>query len=188
MITLNLIPESIREENKLKHVYVLNVHLGTLSIYLSVIIASLIIILRLVLNHGYVNAQEQLAVIDSNNAPYNKKIREINKKINIVSQAVGQTHSWDKLIIDFGNIIPHGVTLTYLKIDLKSESLIFSGVADTRDNLLKLKSIIGDSTYIQPVEIPLSSLMEKENIRFSFTTKINIAKHDELTMTKNASN
>lgn len=187
MITLNLIPESIREENKLKHVYILNVHLGTLSIYLSVIIASLIIILRLVLNQGYVNAQEQLAVIDSNNEPYNKKIREINKKINTVSQAVGQSHDWDRLIIDFGNIIPDGITLTYLKIDQKSEALIFSGVADTRDNLLLLKSIISDSDYILPIDIPLSSLMEKENIRFSFTTKINFAEHGELTKTKDAS-
>ena len=173
MITLNLIPESIRKENQLRHVYRLNVGLAKLVVCFAIAIASLSFIVKVMLSNTYNQAEEELTFISKNAEPYNQKIRELNTKVNIISQVTDGPRDWDKLIVKIGNMLPAGITLSYLKIDQTTQTIQLSGQAATRDDLISFKSLINSSGYIKEVDIPIGSLLAKNNIPFSFSSKIN---------------
>jgi hypothetical protein len=186
MITLNLIPESIREENRLKHVYRLNVHLAKITVYMTIVITSLVIITRLVLVNAYDNAETELAFITENTRGYNTNIKELNDKIALVSQVANSVRDWDKLIIRVGNLTPKGITLTFMKLNQPTQTIQITGMAETRDDLLKFKDIVNNSGFIENVDIPISSLLEKNNIPFSFSSKLDFKKQEALEKAKNA--
>lgn len=182
MITLNLIPESIREENRLKHVYGLNVRLGLIIFYIMIIISALTQVSKYVLLSSFDAMKAQSDLITKNSKAYNDKASDINSKISLVAQVIHDTHDWNDLVLDISNLMPAGITLTHLYLSQEKKSIRFAGVADTRSDLLKLKEVIDNSGYIGEVKLPISSILEKKNINFDLESKIDYEKHEKISI------
>lgn len=176
MITLNLIPESIREENRLKNVFWLNVRLGMIIIYISVIVATLIQIARYTLADNYQSIHAQADLVIKNSQAYNARTKELNERIKVLTEVTKSGHDWNDLIMKIANLLPNGVTLSLLSVNQETQAIRLVGVASTRDDLLKLKANIGESKYLEDVKLPMSSILEKENIAFDINSKLDVTK------------
>ncbi len=188
MITLNLIPETIREENRLKHVYKLNFRLALILTYFILIISTILIIGRFVLNKISDEAVSQTNLLSKNSNSYNQKIKEINSEISAVGDALVSRHHWDKLLIDIYNLIPSNIKITNLKIDQQNKSIAMTVIAVNRDDLLKFKESINKSGYISEIDLPISAILQKDNIVYSFTSKLDFVNHENMTLEDHAIN
>lgn len=184
MITLNLIPESIREENRLKHVYGLNVRLGLIIFYAVLTIAVLTQVSKYVLANGYEAVTAQMNLISSNSRAYNEKAKEINSRIAVVSEVVRDSHDWNNMILDISNLLPRGIALSSLSINLETKSVRFAGMAETRNDLLSFKDSIDKSGYIKEVKLPMANILEKKNIYFDLESKLDYEMHDKISKHK----
>jgi hypothetical protein len=171
MITLNLIPESIREENRLKHVYRLNVKLGLIIFYILIIVGVLVQVSKSIIISGFDTVKTQSDIITKNSKAYNERARDINSKISLVGQVVQGNHDWNGLILSIARLMPSGTSLYHLYLNQESKAIRIAGVAETREDLLKLKEVIDKSGYIKPVKLPMSSILEKKDISFDLESK-----------------
>lgn len=171
MITLNLIPESIREENRLKHVYRLNVKLGLIVFYILIIVGVLVQVTKNVIVSGFDTVKAQSETITKNSKAYNERARDINSKIALVGQVVQDNHDWNGLILNIARLMPAGTSLYHLYLNQESKSIRIAGVAETREDLLKLKEVIDKSGFIKPVKLPMANILEKQNISFDLESK-----------------
>lgn len=178
MITLNLIPESIREENRLKHVYRLNVHLGLIIFYIMIIVSVLTQVSKNILISGFDSVMAQSDAITKNSKAYNDRAKEINAKISLVGRVVQDNHDWNGLILDVSRLLPVGVSLSYLSFNQETKSIRLVGLADTRDSLLKLKEVIDKSGYIKEVKLPMANIIEKKDINFDLQSTLDYGKHE----------
>ena len=100
----------------------------------------------------------------------NEQIREVNEVIKNID-ALQKTHQlWSPLITDFANSIPNEVSVNSVIFD--KEKIILSGLARTRDDLLKMQADLNALDFVERTDIPLSQLTEKENISFSITSHL----------------
>jgi hypothetical protein len=175
MITLNLIPESIREENRLKHVYRLNVKFGLIILYILIIVGVLVQVSKNIVVSGFDTVMTQSEIITKNSKAYNERARDINSKISLVGQVVQDNHDWNGLILGIARLLPPGITLYHLYLNQESKSIRIAGMAETRDDLLMLKDVIDKSGYIKPVKLPMSNILEKKDISFDLESKFDYA-------------
>ena len=180
MITLNLIPESIRNENRLKHVYKLNFRLVTIAFFYLLILSTIILVSARVLVSTSTNALDQINFISQNSKAYNAKIKDLNNKIDAIDVVIVAHHRWDRLITDVYNLMPVGVKITNLRISQLNQSITMSVFAATRDDLLVLKDRINSSGYIEPIELPMNIILQKKDISFNFTSKLKFSDHENV--------
>lgn len=178
MITLNLIPESIREENRLKHVYRLNVRLGMIIFYTMVIAGVLAQVSRNIIVSGFETVKAQSEQVTKNSKAYNDRARDINAKIALVGQVVQADRDWNALVLSIAELMPKGTVLYGLSLNQESKSVRLSGVAETRNDLLKLKERIDNSGFINPIKLPTASILEKTNISFNLESRLDLDKYD----------
>ncbi len=141
-----------------------------------VFVISLVSILFLgtewVLQTNFNNLSTSLVTNNGQEAERNNKIKKINNVLEKMTE-LQKTHTlWTSIMEDFTRVIPKEITLTSLNINELSGNYQLSGTAPTRDDLLKLKASLESLEYIEPVEIPLSLLTQKEDISFSLTAKL----------------
>jgi len=180
MITLNLIPETIRAENRLKHVYKLNFRLALILAYFSIFICAILITGTMVLAKIDTEALAQTDFITVNTKAYNFKIRDINNEISAIGEALFTRHHWDLLLTNIYNLVPARVKITNLKLDEPTQLITMTVLAETRDDLLKFKDAINNSGYIAPIDLPMSAILQKTNISFNFSSKLNFAQHEKM--------
>ncbi len=115
----------------------------------------------------------QVALTTSKQSHRNAEIKAANATLQQISAIQKEYMLWTPIIIEVANVIPPHVTLTSMSLDAGKKIYSFTGVADTRDDLLRLQTALESLPSVQTVTIPLSQLTEKENIAFSITASIN---------------
>lgn len=176
MITLNLISQELKKEIKLRHIYKLIKKINYILIIISLTMASILLVARIILQNNFNKIVEQTTLVTKNNQGYNNKVRQINEKINFVSQIQNDFILWSNLIEQLAKITPNGINFYALKINLEQKEIIIKGKAAYRDNLLSFKKNLEESTIYQNIEFPLKNILERENINFEINAKIDEVK------------
>lgn len=100
-------------------------------------------------------------------------IKSINKNSRDISSAGSDfTVITDKLL-ELINKMPANVKFTSVDIDRKTNSLILTGTALTRDALLAYQENLKSTSWVKNVESPVSQLFQKSNINFEFKAQLN---------------
>jgi hypothetical protein len=175
-IKLNLIPFFKKEE--IKKAYRLRMLLrweGELLLIIFLFIAGLISMdYILKINSLSADYGSNLVAKDGSQSKaiekYDNEIKDMN---NLVSKVVkiqsGQLY-WSKFLNKFNDKVVSGIKINSLTTQNYKISL--AGEADTRDNLLALKSAIEKDECFEAINLPLSNLVSKEDMIFQMDFQI----------------
>ena len=169
MITLNLLPPTQRAEIKKERIF--SVIESSLCIFLIILIfiALVLFFARKTLENNLKELSSQDIKTTSEISILNEKIQEINETLEVADEIQKKTKNTSPFILEFSKTIPQGVLINSFQINTKDNSVNIKGWAKTRSDLLKFKENLEKSDKFDQVQIPLSNLLEKENIEFDFS-------------------
>lgn len=176
MITLNLISESLKKEIKFKHLFSFFKKIDYIILIVAILISIMLLTTKFLLSNRFSTVVEETTLINKNSYSYNSKVKEINDKIKISGQIQDGFIFWSAFISDLSLNIKEDISLSYLKIDQTTQTLTLRGHAKNRDSLLALKNYIETSNTFRDLNFPVSNLLDKTDISFEITAKINLDK------------
>ena len=102
----------------------------------------------------------------------NEEFKKINTLIKKTTLLQKEYTNLSKIINDFSSIIPKGIDISTITINIKEKKISFSGIAHTRSTLLDLEKSLNTSEMFSPIKIPLTDLTKKESIPFALSPEI----------------
>ena len=95
---------------------------------------------------------------------YEDKFSQTNATTILIQQSLKLQQRWTNIFKTLDTITPQDITLDSIFLD--STGSVIHGVAKDRDTLLEFEQRMRDHSCFQSVEVPLSSLVQKENVNF----------------------
>lgn len=174
MITINLLSPDQKRELKIKKIYIAVKELVMLILLFTSIIAIMLIISRYVLEQQLANLIKSNVNASQAGGQINKQITALNKKINIIGQIQQNSKKWSSFFSQLATATPTGIAYNFLKIDSQGKTVELQGIAKNRQDLLKLQKNLTESGLSNQVDLPLSSLLSRENNNFNLQFKVNL--------------
>lgn len=103
-------------------------------------------------------------------ATYETAFRTANTKSAELSKMLAQHVTWGDFFRSLDESVPSNIVITNLLS--KDDQLTLSGTAKNREALLEFQRRMNDSPCFSESSVPLSNLLEKENIDFALSTTI----------------
>lgn len=175
MLILNLIPQQLKKEIKFKRAYGLIKKMNYILVIITIVIAITLLIAKLLLQNNFNKVVEQTSLITKNSQGYNVKVRDINSRLNNISQIQNDFIAWSNLIENLANKTPTGITFSSVKISKEKSLINIRGKAKLRDDLLTFKQNMEESPIYSEVEFPLQNILQKENINFDISAKLDLS-------------
>ena len=168
-IRLNLIPpqkkEEIRSNKRLRIILKAETVLAIIFLVFFGVLLSFRYILKIDMSgEAMLSSEIEQADQFSKIQKYNDQFKKANEKIKQVAAIDKDQLYWSKLFIKLSQLIVPGVTLN--SFSNNDFSIIVSGTADTRDDLLVFKSNLEKEACFSNVDLPLSNLVDKTNVGF----------------------
>jgi len=176
MIRLNLIPQSIKHNIKLKRINKFFYKINFVLIIFTFIITSSMLSAKFIIQDKFKKITEENNIktlgLDKENL---SKTQKINNDINVISEIQNNFIFWSKIVEDLSNKIPENVIISYIKIDKDSQTIKIRGHATFRSDLLIFKQNLDDSLIYNDIEFPIKNILQKENVDFDISIKINLS-------------
>lgn len=168
MIELNLIPTTYRQQISRFQLLSMTKDLFVwLMIYL-IFLAAALLAARFVMQQELARIIQETNLVTFVNRSAEAKVSELNARIDAASQLQAKRVDWPTFLSTFGTIVPRGVTLQGASF-LRGERSRIDGIAATRDDLLSFKQSLENTEGISEVELPVTTLLSRENIPFTMT-------------------
>lgn len=172
---LNLIPpqrkESIQKNIHLKSVIRSEIFLTAMMLVSFIVLFSFKYILNYdmqAISQEKSENAEQFAIIKK----YDDQFDQINKQLSDVRKVKDNQFYWSKLFIKLSEIVFPGIVVESFSNDDYIISL--SGNASTRDNLILFKEKLAKDECFSEVDLPLSDLVGKNDIKFTINFKVKL--------------
>lgn len=173
-IYLDLLPEGKKEEIRKNKIFL---NIIRQEIMLTIPIASFAFILFFVV----FCLNMKISILEENSTKdltddykelrtYENKFKEINLKTSEVYNIQKNHLNWSNLFSRLSEVVGENVYLSDLTTDNYKISL--AGKAKTRDDFLKFQERIKSDGCFENVDVPLSSLVSKENLEFQMDFEI----------------
>ena len=168
-IYLDLLPQG--KKNELKRKKIFRIILREEMLFLLPVIFFIVILLNIyyVLNLQH---NSSMAVSSMNKAQdkyqelsgYEQKFAQENDSMDLLTK-IQQNHiKWRNVLQELARITPSGITIS--DFSTKDYQVFLVGKAQTRDDLLGFKSQLESSACFQSVDVPLSDMVEKDDVDF----------------------
>ncbi|MBU4216907.1 hypothetical protein L6270_03710 [Candidatus Parcubacteria bacterium] len=172
MITLNIISPELKNEIKLKYIYRI---IGKSFILIGVFLGFYAIILvssRIVLSSYLSEVSQMNSTTNESTNNTVKAVNDVNKKLKEVAVIQKDEISWLNLLELISQNTSKDIKYNKISMD-RNNGLSLTGQSKTRDGLIKIKKFLDESAFLSDVDFPISNLLEKENINFNISAKIN---------------
>jgi hypothetical protein len=167
MLKLNLVSAELKKQIKLQHVYKMLRRANYILIIITIFIAVVILTAKVILQNNFNKVTAETTLITKNSQSFDERARKINSRLFILDDIQNDFVPWSMFMEDIARDIPSGIKLTLFEIEKENSLVKFRGKAETRDILITLKESLEKKQYLNKINFPVSSLLEKENINFS---------------------
>ncbi len=174
MKIINLLPKTRQYELKYEAIYHSLVSLFSISLLSFVIVFTLQFATKLYLKFQ----AEQLAgninrlteeVNKQDNTSLKQKITVVNNVITDYKNISDQNPRWSNLIKVFVPLVPDGVRVDSLTVNVKNKTVQISGFAPTREVVIAMyNNILADSDNFTNIDYPLENVARPKDINFHF--------------------
>lgn len=170
--TLNLLSPEQKEYLRYErnYLYIRTVTVITLSFIIG--ISCLLLSARFVLQSHYDESLTTANVLVAKNGTLDKDINRLNMTLGNARKVQQDFIKWSGILTSTSQVIPARVDLNYINFDSTSETLSLIGVAQTRDDLLQLKSNLSALTFMTDLTSPLDNLTLREHVKFELSGKL----------------
>lgn len=172
MITLNIIPEDLKNEIKLNDHFKFYKKTIGLILFTSILFSAILFSAKIILATQQSSTDQQNTIATKNTENYSKQVNEINIQLKEIKNIQKNDTDWTDFFIKIGEYTGNEIKISRLYASKTDNSLRITGVAKTRDNLLTFKNNLEKSKYFSNINLPISSLLEKENINFEISATI----------------
>jgi hypothetical protein len=176
MLNLNLISQAQKNEIKLKHIHDQLKKIDFILITATIAVAVMFLVSKIILQNTFNSVVEQTTLLTQNSQSYNIKVREINAKINSIEQIQKGFIVWTDLLSALSRLKDKDIVFSQIRLNRDSRSIKLAGRALTRDGLINFKKAMDDSAIFTDAAFPISNFLEKTDINFDISAKINLEK------------
>jgi len=141
-------------------------------IVLAVLISLYLLLGWLILHNDYADTVRQTGLSVDNSESYTDKVAAVNSQLNMVESIQNSYYPLSLVLDELASAIPPGITVSSAKIDRANQAIELQGLAHTRDDLLALKTELDDSDMFDEINLPISNILQKDNITFAITAKL----------------
>ena len=174
MLSLNLLSPDQKLNSTLQWNYIIIKNVTLMILLVTFVLSFVLFAAKVVLLTKLLEAEAQVALVDSSRSGTNKSISDINKKLDYIKTAQESFIPWSTPAWHFFQIIPEGIVINNTSINTSETTIRLDGVADTRDDLLKFKTELEKTSFIKSLYLPLNSLLQKVDIKFTMTINMNL--------------
>jgi hypothetical protein len=172
MITINLIPEEEKRELRVFDIYLMIRNIIYIILIGVIFIAFILLVTKFYLQNYFNRIVSQTYITAGLSQFSSNEIKKFNEEFEIVKEVQDNFVAWSNLFLNLGKMVNEGITIAKLDINKKNLEIKIMGTARNRDDLIKFKDNLDLSGYFNAFEIPLSTLLQRENINFNFTLKL----------------
>lgn len=174
MLTLNFGSKQLKDEVKLRRLYILSKKVAVLTLLALLLFSGFFFLSALVLKNNYhrIDTEKNLAAgyLESKE----KKLKEIKTNIEAASQVQDGYIPWSRLLNILAQTKPQGIAITSLKADAANKRISLAGQADSRDGLLIFKNNLELNPAFSNISFPLKNISEKTDIYFNIDATFNL--------------
>lgn len=181
MIELNLLSSTEKTNSNLMWKFVIMKTVILIILTLSFVISAVLFGAKLLLLQKFNEVQEQAVAINIGHQKINERVNSYNRQIRILHDIQQEYIDWPLFLYNLNNQISTGVYLSRIEINMPEKRVGLIGISNTREDLLTLKQSLEECNLISDIDLPLNTLLKKQNIDFSITGTINkLSCYDEL--------
>lgn len=177
MITLNLLPPIQKIYIKQAGIYTALQNFLAIILIVAIIISFLLVGARIILQNNFYNLITHSSLSLNDTQGFDSKIRNVNEKLKVVQEIQNEFTKWSSFLIAVNDLVPENIQLNLLAINQEAKTISIEGNAKLRDDFLKFKENLQNSSLLSEIESPLSNLVKKQDIDFRITAKLNF-NHD----------
>ena len=172
MITLNLLSPEQKEYLRYDQTYLYLRSMISLMLLFTIIISGLLLGARLLLQDHYTALLTSTGLVNEHNRSIDGEIATLNQKLKQVEVIQSDFVKWSNVLLSLTQAIPSGVQISYIDLEKNTRAFSLSGVAQTRDNFLTLKTNLESLPYLERVSSPFTSLLRPVNVQFDLTAQL----------------
>lgn len=101
---------------------------------------------------------------------YEQKFRDTNEAVDATGKIERFHLHFTEVFLLLGNLLPEGVRIN--RLNTKDFTIMLSGIATKRENLLTFEDNLKSSTCVSDVNVPISNLFSQENVDFQIDFSI----------------
>jgi Tfp pilus assembly protein PilN len=166
MIIINLLSPNHKRELKTKRIYIAIKELVMLVLLFTAIIATMLLTSKYILDNKLAKLITRNAHTIEENRTVVSKISILNSKIKIANNIQNNFNKWSSFMATIATATPNNISYDVIRIRYEDASIELKGVAKTRDDLTDLRDSLENLTIINNVNLPLQSLLPKDNNQF----------------------
>ena len=172
MIKLNIIPQEIKREiiiaKKIKIYFkFLNIIIINFIIYSLIFLA-----LKIIMQNYYNDTKNQTILENKSTGDYQAEVKGINDQIKYIKNIQDDFVYWSDFFAFLSENKSKGIIYKQIKVSKDEDMAIFLATASTRNDLLAFKKSLEESQIFSDINLPFSSLLEKNDINFEIKAKI----------------
>ncbi len=177
MNSINLLSPAEKNNLKKKRLFFVIKSITFQFISLTLIIATVFIFSYFLLNNekdsldGLINKEIKLQ-LEGKVSAVEDATSELNKQLMLANNIQLEYIKWTNIIKSFSSTITKDIILTGLQFDSTDQELSIKGVAQNRDILVSFQNNLEELSYFSDINVPISSLMQRENINFEITGQL----------------
>ena len=173
MINLNILPKKLKNDAKLIILdkFIKKI-IGTVFLFI-VIFSGVLFASKFYLQSYFKETIEKSAHASKNTEDYLKKVKEVNNKIDYITNIQDNDIDWTNMVLHISKTINNDIKINKINISKTNDTLSLSGNAKTRNSLLLLKTSLEKYENFSEIKLPIKNLLEKNDIEFEIITTVN---------------
>lgn len=172
MITLNILPPAKKRDLRFNQLYAMIKNLIILVLLLSILTSITLLFTKMTLENYFIRIVQETTLTTQYAQIFNEDIKELNESLKAVEEIQNNYIYWTKFFVIISSMIPQNVSI--LSIDINQDRILITGLAQTRDQLLKLKKNLENNNLFSKVVIPLDNLLKRVDINFDIKAKLDL--------------
>lgn len=174
MIALNLLSPEERLDSSLKWNYLIVKNVILMVLVVTTAVALVLFSAKLTLRKRLAEAEVQLERINITRSQANKEIQSANQLIKELSTAQDSFMPWSSVLWELLQGVTPGIQLKAINLNKNTGTIILTGRADTRDQLLAFRDSLDQQEMITETDVPLTNLLKKEDIDFTVNIQFSV--------------
>ncbi|MDX9893291.1 MAG: PilN domain-containing protein [Patescibacteria group bacterium] len=176
MIALNLIPPLEKKEISLRQFYIVIKNLTIVFLLFTVTIAIILLVAKAILQNSFNNLVSDYTLTTKYGKISNREMEKFNSQLSAVSEIQKNYIPWTNFIAQLVEKIPDNIIIYSIGLNADGQSIKIAGFAQSRQDLLQFENNLKNYEIIDKVDVPLESLLNKENINFDISAEIDTNK------------
>lgn len=174
MKVINLLPKTEQEHLDRKKLLITLRGFLLASVFSYALVVLILLGARVYLEKTLANLDyeiaEQLAIVSKeDNVQLQNQIDNINNITTDYNNLSETSPSWSNILEEFSKLVPEGIKVDTFNANTKSGKIDISGVGNTRDAVLALRSNIAKSEIFKDIDLPLENLQKPTDAQFHYT-------------------